>query len=256
MALRYRSRDKRRTDTPQDREAFARVRRAERQYAAKLRKVARHVGDIIREHDAFADGGMAEIKRVLDKYAEVITPWAKAAAARMIADVGRRDEKAWEANSRAIGRSLRGEVLEAPTGQFLRERQAENVKLITSLPTEAAERVQSLTLEALFNSSRASSIATEIARSGEVTVARANMIARTEVSKTSSGLVEARARHVGSDGYIWRTAGDSDVRHSHRQMNGKFVRWDEPPTLDKMTGHAGSFPNCRCYPEPVIPEDF
>lgn len=256
MALRYRARDKRRTDTARDREAFARVRRAERQYAAKLRKVARHVGDIIREHDPFVSDGMAEIKAVLAKYAEVITPWAKAAAARMIADVGRRDEKAWEANSKAMGRALRGEVLNAPTGQFLRERQAENVKLITSLPKEAAERVQKLTLEAMFDSSRASSIAKEIARSGEVTVARANTIARTEVSKTSSGLVEARARYIGSDGYIWRTAGDSDVRPSHRSMNGKFVRWDEPPALDNMTGHAGAFPNCRCYPEPVIPDEF
>ena len=29
--------------------------------------------------------------------------------------------------------------------------------------------------------------------------------------------------------------------------------WDSPPTLDGMKGHAGEFPNCRCYPEPVIP---
>ena len=36
-------------------------------------------------------------------------------------------------------------------------------------------------------------------------------------------------------------------------MEGKFVRWDSPPTLDGMTGHAGEFPNDRCYPEPVIP---
>jgi uncharacterized protein with gpF-like domain len=38
-------------------------------------------------------------------------------------------------------------------------------------------------------------------------------------------------------------------------MEGKFVTWDDPPTLDGMKGHAGQFPNCRCYPEPVIPED-
>ncbi len=36
-------------------------------------------------------------------------------------------------------------------------------------------------------------------------------------------------------------------------MEGRFVPWDEPPTLDGMTAHAGEFVNCRCYPEPVIP---
>lgn len=245
-----------RAETAQQRRAFARVRKAEKQYATKLRKVARHVGDIVKGHDATSSDGLAEIRSILAKYSEVITPWAKVAAGRMIADVGRRDEKAWEENSKAMGRALRAEIADAPTGQFLRAKLAENVKLITSLPTEAGERVHKLTLEALFDASRASEIAKEIGRTGDVTVARANTIARTEVGRTASGLVEARSLHVGSEGYIWRTAGDGDVRPSHRAMSGKFVRWDSPPTLDGMTGHAGCFPNCRCYPEPVIPDEL
>ncbi|EFO4716945.1 phage head morphogenesis protein, partial [Escherichia coli] len=44
-----------------------------------------------------------------------------------------------------------------------------------------------------------------------------------------------------------------DVRHSHREMEGKFVEWGKPPTLDGMTGHAGELPNCRCYKEIVFP---
>ena len=81
------------------------------------------------------------------------------------------------------------------------------------------------------------------------------LIARTEVARTASGLTEARARHVGSDGYFWRTAKDADVRDSHRQMEGKFVKWNEPPTLsDGTVTHAGQIYNCRCYAEPVINE--
>jgi hypothetical protein len=38
-------------------------------------------------------------------------------------------------------------------------------------------------------------------------------------------------------------------------MEGEFVPWDKPPNLDNMQGHAGEFPNCRCYPEPVIPKE-
>jgi hypothetical protein len=39
-------------------------------------------------------------------------------------------------------------------------------------------------------------------------------------------------------------------------MNGQVVAWDDPPTLDGLTGHAGALPNCRCIPLPIIPEDL
>jgi hypothetical protein len=35
-------------------------------------------------------------------------------------------------------------------------------------------------------------------------------------------------------------------------MKDKFVRWDNPPTLDGMTGHAGCLPNCECWSEVQI----
>nr|WP_246374794.1 phage minor head protein [Pseudochelatococcus contaminans] len=132
---------------------------------------------------------------------------------------------------------------------------AEQVRLITSLPSEAAQRVHDLTIEGITQGTRASEIAKKIMEAGDVTASRANMIARTEVSRTATLLTQARAEYVGSDGYIWRTSGDSDVRPSHKAMNGKFVRWSELPELDGMVGHAGALPNCRCYPEPVIPDD-
>jgi hypothetical protein len=37
-------------------------------------------------------------------------------------------------------------------------------------------------------------------------------------------------------------------------MKDKFVRWDNPPTLDGMTGHAGCLPNCKCWSEVQIPD--
>jgi len=88
-----------------------------------------------------------------------------------------------------------------------------------------------------------------------VAQSRANLIARTEISRCSNILVQARAEHVKSEGYVWRTSNDLLVRQSHKTMNGKFVKWTEPVTLDKMVGHAGGFPNCRCWCDPVIPEE-
>jgi len=245
----------RRRETERMRRGFERVRRAEQEYARGLRGIARHIGELVRGMAPDTPDDIAEIEAQLRSYGDIITPWAEKHAARMIADVSRRDEAVWADLAKTMSRSLRQEIRSAPTGVLLRGLLEENVHLIRSLPIEAAERVHELTLAGLTNAKRPEEIAQEILRSGEVSIGRANTIARTEVARTSSGLVMARAVHVGSEGYIWRTAGDSDVRQSHKKMNGKFVRWDEPPTLDNLTGHAGQLPNCRCYPEPVIPEE-
>jgi SPP1 gp7 family putative phage head morphogenesis protein len=87
-----------------------------------------------------------------------------------------------------------------------------------------------------------------------VTESRAMLIARTEVAKANASINEARALSVGSEGYIWRTAGDADVRESHAEMDGQYVAWSDPPTLsDGTTTHAGAIYNCRCYSESVLP---
>ncbi len=133
---------------------------------------------------------------------------------------------------------------------------AEQIKYIKSLPLEAADRIydiQNKAIEAVVSGGRAEPFAKEIAASGDVAKSRANLIARTEIGRASTALTQARALSIGSIGYIWRTADDGDVRKSHAKMEGVFVRWDNPPTLDGMTGHAGALPNCRCYCEVIFP---
>ncbi|WP_244143246.1 phage minor head protein [Burkholderia multivorans] len=195
------------------------------------------------------------IEQLLRRYAEALTPWAEATAARMLEDLNRRDEQAWMQNAREMSRALRDELRRAPTGETMRALMAEQVALIKSIPLEAAKRVHRLTIEALEDSTRAAQISKAIQESGEVAKSRADLIARTEVSRAATSLTEARARAVGSTHYVWHTSGDSDVRDSHRRMDGKVVAWNDPPTLDGMTGHAGQFPNCRCWCEPIISED-
>ena len=237
------------------RRAFANVRRAELQYGRQLRKIARHVGEIIKGFPVGDPAALPVLEKALAGYSEVLRPWAETAAAAMVADVGRRDLKAWKKASADMSLALRIEIATAPTGQTFLALLAEQVAFITSLPIEAGRRVHELTIEGLANASRSGEIAKEILRSGDVTVSRANLIARTEVARTSSLLVQARAQHIGSPGYFWETSRDSDVRPSHKKMQGQFVRWDSPPTLDGLTGHAGALPNCRCWERPVIPDE-
>lgn len=237
------------------RQVFVRTKKAETQYARSLRKVAHHVGMLVSAFSIEDMVASAKLQQLLWQYAQALHPWARAVAKRMLAEVTARDDQAWAKVSNNMGRELRKEIQTAPIGAVLQQRLNDQVHLITSLPIEAGQRVHKLTLEAITTGSRASEVAKEIARSGQVTASRATLIARTEVARTASVLTETRARHVGADSYIWRTAGDSDVRKSHRQMEGKVVQWDEPPTLsDGTVTHAGQIYNCRCYPEPIVPD--
>lgn len=244
-----------RPETKREKSKFAASRRAEAQYARNLRGVAAQIGKLC---EMFKDPSQStKLEQVLERYSEMLRPWAKAAAERMLTDVSRRDETAWRAAGQEMGRALREEIRTAPTGEALRAMLAENVDLITSLPLDAARRVHHFVLEGMSGGIRADEVSREILKSGHVSKGRANLIARTEVARASSGLVETRALHVGSEGYIWRTAEDVDVRKEHKKLNGVFVRWDSPPVAGSNgeRAHAGQIYNCRCYPEPVIPEE-
>jgi SPP1 gp7 family putative phage head morphogenesis protein len=235
-----------RRETKHEASAWAKARRAEAFYARQLRKVARHVGEIIK---AFTPGDPTVLPRlmaILERYAGVIAPWAEATAGRMLVEVSRRDEAAWAKASKDMRRALRQEIRDAPTGQILRDLLAEQVGLITSLPLDAAQRVHKLTLEGISDATRFEQIVPMILASGDVTVSRANLIARTETARTASVLTQARAEHVGSDGYVWRTARDRDVRPLHKRLEGTYHAWVDPPVAGEAgeRAHPGQIYNC------------
>lgn len=172
----------------------------------------------------------------------------------MLRDVSKRDEKAWWEHSREMSTNLRSEIVNAPTGQIQDLLMREQVALIKSLPLEAAQRVHEIATGAIYTGERPDRLIQEILRTGEVTESRARLIARTETSRAASNFLQARAEWVGSEGYIWRGVRDFRERPSHLEMEGKYVRWSTPPTLDGLKGHAGCLPNCRCWAEPVLPD--
>lgn len=240
-----------------DAHKFSAAQRVEKDYLRSLRQVAKQVDHIVK---GMAPSGRvpnaAELQEVLRRYSELLKPWSKSVANRMVEQVAVRNRRSWEAMGKSMGRELRKEITEAPIGLMLQELRDAQVVLITSLPIEAGERVQKLVLEAQVESSRADEIAASILATGDVTLSRAKLIARTEVARASSELTMVRAKHVGSEAYVWRTSEDADVRESHKHMNGKICRYDQPPEVEPgKFYHAGTFPNCRCWPEPIITDD-
>jgi SPP1 gp7 family putative phage head morphogenesis protein len=173
----------------------------------------------------------------------------------MVADIARRNLRAWNETSKDMGRALRRELKSAPTGALLQQLMDESVDLITTLPLTAAQQVHEIVLANLTVGVRASALIPQIIDLGSQSEVAARRIARTETARCAASLTQARAEYVGSEGYIWRTAGDSDVRESHKEMEGKYVRWDTVPKLsDGTQTHAGMIYNCRCFAEPVLPE--
>lgn len=140
----------------------------------------------------------------------------------------------------------------------------ENAQLIKTLPTDVAEKVTKDIEQYTFEGLRSTEIAKKIKQyTTQHAKASAKLIARTEVSKTTTALTKARCDNLDLHWYVWRTVLDGDrVRKSHRNMEGVLVNWNVPPSPERLVGekdvgnyHAGNIWNCRCYPEPLIELD-
>ena len=231
----------------QARSSRPRLATAEAEYASALTRIARHIGHLV---DAYQtpDAHLTELTALLGAYSKALKPWAMKTALRMIQEVDRRDLDTWKALSQAMGSQLRHDIRHTPVGGVIANLMAEQTELIQSLPTEAAQRVQHLTVQGLLGGRRSTEIAKEIAKSGEVAASRAKLIARTEVARTASNLTQARAMECGATHYVWETADDGAVRPGHAAMRGQVCSWAEPPAVNEngrvMHHHPGEIWNC------------
>ncbi len=233
---------------------FSAPKNSEQRLAIELRKVARIVGGIVAAHvngDKITDP--KKLALALASYSEALGPWGDAVVAKIMVGIQGNNQRAWAQMSTAIGKELKSTMAESAVGAVARQLQRDQVELIKSLPLEAGLRAQKLEQEAMMGGERAGSVAAELARTTEVTEARATLIARTEIAKANSSLTQARAQYVGVTHYYWRTAEDGDVRDSHIDMNGGEFRFDDPPEVEGEGRHGpGEIYNCRCFAEPNV----
>lgn len=243
----------------QKKSKFSQSKAIEAEFQRSLMKIARASGHVVETH--IRGSGIvneAAMKKALADYSRALTPWAKLQAQKLLGSTLKRinSDKAYRENAQKMSGLMSKELYEREVDVVYQEMLLEQVGLITSIPLEAGERASKLVLEGIAGGRRSDEIASELSKTTKVTESRAKLIARTETARANTALNLARATSVGSETYIWRTAGDLDVRDSHKKMNGKEFRWDDPPTLsDGTTGHPGTFPNCRCYAEAVLPND-
>lgn len=184
----------------------------------------------------------------------------------LFSDSGKTWREAARTNSKGKGiyEALKNE-LNGPVGKSINEQIKRNAKLIKSMPTSIRPQITTFVKEETLKGRRSENIAEDLLnRFPHMYESKAKVIARTEVSKTSTALTKARCDSLGLPIYIWRTSKDQRVRSSHDIMDDVIIFWNDPPSPEKLVGvksklgkyHAGDCPNCRCYSEPVIRLDF
>ena len=187
-------------------------------------------------------------------------------AKRMVTPLAARNYETWRKAARVSTRShflynVLMEELKQGIRKDIDSQVISNAALIKTLPSDTAQKVVRDIEEYALSGLRAEEIEKLIQdKTRQHSRASARLIARTEVSKTTSALTKARSEELGLRWYVWRTMEDGDrVRKSHRIMNDVLVSWNNPPSpellvKEKDVGryHAGNIWNCRCYSEPLI----
>jgi SPP1 gp7 family putative phage head morphogenesis protein len=242
---------------------------AELQFYRQLKRVAQASGHLI---DTHANGARIEnnleLQKQLKSYSEKLGPWATRQSLKMLDKVQKANRRAYRVKSKTLGIAFKEGVGNAEVGMTAASLLFEQVDLIKSIPLEAGLRAQKIAFRAALEGTRAqvdtdtvSELEKQMGMSTEVATSRAMLIARTETARATAAINESRARSVGSNQYRWHNSGDAAVRDSHKFYQGKKLQgmifdWNHPPTLsDGMTGHPGTFPNCRCFAEPIFEDE-
>lgn len=173
--------------------------------------------------------------------------------------------------SDAIGIDLKGALLGG--SQDIRDQleisRQYNASLIKSLTTDFQQRISSTIMNIVQSGERSTNIITQIMGEFGITERHAKFIARDQTSKINGDLSKIRAESLGSKTYTWSGSMDERERDSHRSMQGKLCRWDDPTVYSDDDGktwksrrsiggvllHPSQDYNCRCIALAVVSFD-
>lgn len=228
--------------------------------------------DSILVNDALFSKGVellaAQLSRINRRLESLnISSFAERLAQGFLSRLDRNSARSMSSNIKnATGVDLAGQINSSDIDQLLNVKIAENVALITSVKNEYVEDIGKIVRDNILNGERSTRLITEIKERGQVTEARAKLIARTETSKVNAQLGRLRAEALGSKTYVWSTVIDERTRTDHVVMDGKLCRFDDPTVYSDDDGKtwkprsqiggveilAGDIYNCRCTALPVV----
>lgn len=142
-------------------------------------------------------------------------------------------------------------------GEFYKEQLLEwvkeNINLISTIPEETLDKMKDIVYDGYANGRTTTKMVSDIQRVYGVSKRHATLIARDQTAKLNSQIQRYQQQDAGIEEYIWSTTGDERVRESHRELEGRKFRWDDPPeNSDGRACHPGEDYQCRCIGRPVF----
>lgn len=155
-------------------------------------------------------------------------------------------------------------TVDAWESPFINQWVKNNVNLITGLSEEYRKAIYNSVSNGITTKQTVASLKEDLKKiNKKFTDTRVNLIARDQVSKLHSQVVEQKQRDVGVSWYIWITAFDERVRSRHKPLHDKLCKWNNVTIYSTDGGktwqsrssigavelHPGQDYQCRCYAE-------
>ncbi len=139
---------------------------------------------------------------------------------------------------------------------------ADNVQLITSIPSQYLDSVQSIVRTNMRSGLRSSAMTAQLQKQFSINKNRAVVIARDQTAKANGQLNQQRQVASGFTYFKWLDTEDSKVRTRHRQIADQVTpygvgvyKWSKPPVNDNGQPIVpGQDYNCRCTAQPITDE--
>jgi len=156
-----------------------------------------------------------------------------------------------KATGKELGIPLREDLVEK-----LKDDYTENLDLyIQKWHDEQIMRLRQKVSSNVQQGFRAENLIQDIQAEKKVSYNKAKFLAKQETSLMVSKYRQVRYEDAGINQYQWSTSRDQRVRDSHKHLQGKIFRFDQPPVTDLATGarnNPGEDFNCRCVAIPVL----
>lgn len=221
-----------------------------------LRKLEpEYVNDSVMTYDAWFAQVSAMLRQLIDKWS---SPTFRGIAEQLASQFVRTADQVNQKRSRAqFGIDVFSDDPEMQ--EIIDASVYENTKLISSIPAQYLNQVDSIVMTNIKAGNRSSAMVKSLQQQFGVTQRRATMIARDQTAKVNGDINSKRQQAAGFPYFQWVTSNDERVRDRHEDIAEKVTeygvgiyRWDNPPLSDKgVPIIPGSDFQCRCTARPV-----
>lgn len=202
-----------------------------------------------------------KFKRLYNEYDKVLKGrYSKVYIERMVRKyilaISRAQNKQFNKKMQSMGVDLKGANILRDYNDFLKATINNNTALVKDLLDGQRDRLNKIVLNAFATGRTISSTSGLIQKALHITKVDATRIARSQTSNLTNRLGDKRAEEVGCTKAIWHNVLDNRSDPQHVKNEGKIYTIGKGiyNTKTKIWEEPGTRPNCRCWPEYILPE--